>query len=232
MMRLASLGRRLTRSLRALREDSSGIALVEFAAAAPFMLGIFLTATEITNYTIVKMRVSQIALQIADNGSRIGKDSLLTSPQISEMDINDLLTGAGAQASSLGLYAHGRVIVSSLEPVANPNTTSKFMIRWQRCRGLKNFTTPYGGGQGTTNLANMGKPGQEVTTPDDAAVIYVQVVYDYQPLFSASLVPHITFDEVAAMTVRAKRDYSGNGGVGVYNNEGATPASCNLFSAT
>ncbi len=231
MTRLASLRRQLMKSLRALREDRSGIALVEFAAAAPFMLGIFLTATEITNYTIVKMRVSQIALQIADNGSRIGKDSLLTSPQISEMDINDLLTGAGAQASSLGLYAHGRVIVSSLEAVANPNTTSKFMIRWQRCRGLKNATSSYGV-QGATNLTNMGPTGQEVTTPDDAAVIYVQVVYDYQPLFSASLVPHITFNEVAAMTVRAKRDYSGNGGVGIYNNEGATPASCNLFSAT
>lgn len=231
MMTAASLSRRLMRRLRALRKDSSGIALVEFAAAAPFMLGIFLTATEITNYTIVKMRVSQIALQIADNGSRIGKDSLLTDPQISELDINDLLTGAGAQASGLGLYATGRVIVSSLEPVANPNTTNKFKIRWQRCRGLKNVQSSYGL-QGDTNLANMGPADRPVTTPDDAGVIYVQVIYDYQPLFSASLVPRITFNEVAAMTVRAKRDYNGNGGVGIYNNEGATPSSCNIFSAT
>lgn len=231
MIAVSPLSRRLMRRLRALREDKSGIALVEFAAAAPFMLGIFLTATEITNYTIVKMRVSQVALQIADNGSRIGTESLLTSPQISETDINDLLTGAGAQASGLDLYTHGRVIVSSLEPVANPNTTSKFMIRWQRCRGLKNVTSSYGL-QSQNNLDGMGPTGQVVKTPDDAGVIYVQVVYDYQPLFSASLVPHIKFDEVAAMTVRAKRDYNGNGGTGVYNNEGATVSGCGTFSAT
>lgn len=231
MMAAASLSRRLMRRLRALREDRSGIAVVEFAAAAPFMLGIFLTATEITNYTIVKMRVSQIALQIADNGSRIGTDSLLTSPQISETDINDLLTGAGAQASGLDLYTNGRVIVSSLEPMANPNVTNQFQIRWQRCRGLKNVASTYGV-QGATNIAGMGPTGQVVTTPDDAGVIYVEVQYDYQPLFSASLVPHITFNEVAAMTVRDQRDYTGNGGTGVYNNEGAPQSLCSNFSAT
>ena len=32
--------------------------------------------------------------------------------------------------------------------------------------------------------------------------------------------------EVAAMMVRNDRDYDGNGGTGIYNSEGATPATC------
>jgi hypothetical protein len=205
--------------------------MVEFAAASPFLVVTFLSGMEIANYTVTKMRVNQIASQVADNGSRIGADSLLTDPQISETDINDLLTGAGTQAAGLNLYTHGRVIISSLEPIANPNTTNRFRIHWQRCRGLKNVTSSYGV-QGATNLTSMGPADRPVTTPDDTGVIYVQLIYDYQPLFSASLVPRITFNEVAAMTIRDKRDYNGNGGTGVYNTEGATASTCNVFSAS
>ncbi|MEZ5656169.1 MAG: pilus assembly protein [Sphingobium sp.] len=221
---------------RKLLQCGSGIATVEFAAALPFVLSTFMVATEITNYTITKMRVSQIALQVADNGSRIGTDSLLTDPQITESDINDLLTGAGAQGTNLDLYTHGRVIISSLEAIANPNTTNQFKIRWQRCRGVKNTTSGYGV-QGDTNLAGMGPAGRQVTTPDDAGVIYVQVVYDYQPLFTSVVLPNTTFNEVAAMTVRDKRDYNGpssgtNANIGIYESSGVTASTCNLFTAT
>lgn len=222
--------------MRRLLRDGSGIAAVEFAAALPFMLGVFMAATEITNYTITKMRVSQIALQVADNGSRIGTDSLLTDPQITEADINDLLTGAGAQAANLDLYTHGRVIISSLEPVANPNTTNRFKIRWQRCRGVKAATSSHGV-QGDTNLTGMGPTDRTVTTPDDAGVIYVQVIYDYQPLFTSVVLPNTTFNEVAAMTVRDKRDYNGptsgtNANIGIYTVSGVTASTCNLFTAS
>lgn len=230
-MTVLSFRHDLPEIVRRLMRDCGGIAVVEFAAAAPFMLSIFLTATEITNYTITKMRVSQVALQVADNGSRIGTDSLLTDPQITETDINDLLTGAGTQAANLDIYTHGRVIVSSLEPVANPNITSKFKIHWQRCRGLKNVTSSYGV-QGATNLSGMGPAGRQVTTPDDTGVVYVEVVYDYQPLFTSVVVPSTIIREIAAMTIRDKRDYSGNSGTGVYNTAGATASTCNVFSAT
>jgi len=211
--------------LRRLREDASGLALVEFALSAPIVLAMFLSGAELTNYAITKMRISQAALHVADNGSRIGSNSLLTAPQISETQINDLLIGANLQAGSVDLAGRGRVIVSSLEPIADPNTTSRYKIHWQRCYGAKSFTSSYGE-QGDTDLTGMGPTDHKVTAPEGGGVIFVEIAYDYKPLISASLVPNTVIHEIAAMTVRDDRDYAGNGDTGIYNSEGAAPSTC------
>ncbi len=66
MMRLLqSLPERVRTHGRALCLDSSGLAMIEFAASLPFILLISLTGAELTNYATTKMRVSQVALQLA-----------------------------------------------------------------------------------------------------------------------------------------------------------------------
>ncbi|MET0239423.1 MAG: TadE/TadG family type IV pilus assembly protein [Sphingobium sp.] len=215
--------------LRALRRDARGLAMVEFALALPMVLGVAMAGLELTYYTIAKMRMSQLALHVADNASRIGKQSLLTDPQISETDINDLLTGADMQSDGLDLLGRGRVIVSSLEP--DPANSGKFRIHWQRCKGVKNWVSSYGV-QGAANLTGMGPTGRQVTAPTGGGIIYVEIAYDYRPLFLARLAPASVIREVAAMTVRDKRDFNGNGGAGIYNVEAATAAGCGVFSAT
>jgi Flp pilus assembly protein TadG len=217
--------RRLAALLARLGRDASGLAAVEFALTSPIVLTMFLSGAELTNFTITKMRVSQIALHVADNGSRIGTDSLLTNPQISEAQINDLLIGANLQGGNLNLQARGRLIVSSVEPVANPNTTNRYKIHWQRCYGNKVYPSSYGN-QGATNLTAVGPAGRQVTVPDGTAVIYVEIAYDYPPLISARLVPTTVIHDVAAMVVRDTRDLNGNSGTGVYNNEHVTASSC------
>lgn len=231
--------RRLSCLLHLIARDRSAIAAVEFAASLPFLLVTLLSATELTNFTVTRMRVGQVALQIADNASRMGRVNLTGNPQVTETDINDLLTGADLQAKNLNLYTRGRVIVSSLEAVANPNTTGKFKIHWQRCRGTKVSSSAYGPA-GTTNMNGMGPTtptNQLVTTPDDTGVMYVEIFYDYQPLFTSSLVPHTTINEYASMIVRDSRDYNGptsgtgaNGGI--YNVEGAPVHACSVFTST
>lgn len=211
--------------LQRLSRDRSGLAAVEFALTAPLVLTLFLAGAEVTNFAITKMRVSQVALHVADNASRIGTNSLLSNVQISEAQINDLFIGASLQAGSLDLKQHARIILSSLEPVANPNTTKKFIIRWQRCYGDKAWLSSYGK-VGDPPRDYMGPIGQKVTTPDDTAVMFVEVAYDYHPLISSKLVTNTLIKDIAAMTVRDQRDYNGNGGTGVYNNEGVTASAC------
>jgi len=212
-------------ALRRLRHAERGVAAVELALSLPVVLAMFLGGAEITNYAITKMRVSQIALHVADNASRIGTHSLLTSPQISEAQINDLLIGANLQASNLGLSTRGRLILSSVEPIANPNTTNRYRIRWQRCYGGKTYPSSYGV-QGATNLTSVGPTGQTVTAPDGSGVMFVEIAYDYQPILSARFVPTTVIKDTAAMTVRDDRDYGGNSGAGLYNNEGVTASTC------
>lgn len=225
---MIALSRRIGRRAAALRRDRSGIAMVEFALALPFFLGVTMTGAELTNFTTTKMRISQLALHVADNASRIGSGTVLSTKQISEAQINDLLTGAGYQGGKLDLFANGRVILSSLEPMANPNSTDRYKIRWQRCRGAKTWPSSYGV-QGATDLTGITPAGQAqpIKAPDDGAVMFVEIAYNYQPLISSVFVPHQQIVEIAAMTVRDNRDMAGPaGGVGIYNSENVAVSNC------
>ena len=232
MIAAVTANRRIdTRFLRLLRDDRSGMAIVEFALALPFFVGFTMGGVELTNYTTTKMRMSQIALQVADNASRIGTGNVMAAKQISEAQVNDILTGAGLQADALDLYGRGRVIVYSLEPMANPNPTNLFRIRWKRCRGAKT-TYPGNYTQGQTNIPGflytppVGLP-QTITAPVGGAVMVVQLSYTYRPLITQAFVLKSEITEFGAMTVRDPRDMAGpTGGVGLYNTENVTISSC------
>jgi len=210
-------------TLRRLIRDTRGVALLEFALSLPILLALSLTGAELTNYIISRMRVSQIALHLADNAARIGSGSQLQAKSISEADINDLLTGAGLQSGELALFTHGRVIITSLEP--DPANSGKNRIRWQRCRGAKTAQLSAYGNAGATNLNGMGKAGRLATAPTDGVTMYVEVYYEYQPLLKASFAPNTNFREEASMMVRDRRDTVG-GTNGVYQVNGVTASTC------
>lgn len=206
--------------LRALFPDQSAVAMIEFAYSLPVFLLMALTGAELTNYATVKMRISQVALHVADHGARMGSGSLLAAKTISEAQINDVLTGAGLQGGNLGLYPNGRVILTNLEPVANPNTTSRYKITWQRCRGSLARPSSYGV-TGDTNMTGIGPAGRQVTAADGGATMFVEVRYTYQPILSARLAPSLEISEIASMMVRDRRDLSR-----IYNSESAPVSNC------
>lgn len=221
------ISRYIHKSLAQLRGNHSGMAMVEFALCLPFLVMATMAGTELTNFTTTKMRISQLALQVADNASRIGTGTVLSNKTISEKQINDLLTGANLQAGKLGLLANGRVIISSLQPTT---TANKYVIKWQRCKGIKAATSSYGTA-GTTQIDGIVANGTNITPPSDGAVMFVEINYTYQPLVMSKFAPTTTIKEIAAMTVRDNRDYTG-GTDGIYNTEGATPSSCSTYSAS
>ena len=229
------------RRLRQLRRDDSGLALVEFAFAAPLLLIIITGGAELANYFITSMRISALALQVADNASRIGEGDPLAAKKISESQINDLLVGATMQGGGLnigGTYSEkqaagaaltkkkARIIISSLEPdTANPG---KNFIRWQRCYGQATEYTPKYGTVGTSsgsNMTGMGPAGRQAFAPTGTGVIFVEVHYRYEPLFPIvragmfGAMSYRDMDTVAAMIVRDDRDFS-------QITQDATPSSC------
>jgi hypothetical protein len=215
-------------ALRRLGASISGVAAVEFAIALPFLLGAGLMGLEVANRAIVQMQVSQLAVLIADNASRIGDTSTLNQRKIYESDINDLLRGAAIQGGSrIELYDHGRVILSSLEVV--PDTEDQQYIHWQRCLGSKNHLSSYGlEGDGLdSDMPGMGPPGQEVWAFPDEAVIFVEIAYDYQSLVGETFGFSDEVHATASFTVRDDRDLTQ-----IYQRDAGDPdpvASCNAF---
>lgn len=205
----------------------SGVAAVEMALGLPVVLMLGLWGAELGNLAITHMRISQLAMQIADNGSRIGDVSMLESLKVYESDINDIMAGANIQSGSLDIFEHGRVVVSSLEVV--PATEDTQYIHWQRCKGKRNFQSAYGGeGTGTDgSLDGMGPTGDEVSAAKDDAVIFVEIEYVYQPLVSEKFVPDPVIRTTATFNVRDDRDLTQ-----IYQRNTASPdpeARCNIY---
>jgi Flp pilus assembly protein TadG len=205
--------------MRDLRGATRGVALLEFALSLPILLTMSLTGAELTNYITTRMRISQIALHLADNAARIGSGSQLAAKTITETDINDLFTGANLQSGELALNTNGRVILSSLE--TDPSNTGKYRIRWQRCKGTKTTHASTYGASGATNLTGMGPSGRQAVAPDSGATMFVEVYYVYQPLVKTSLSPTSDMTEIASMMVRDTRDLTQ-----IYNTAGATISTC------
>ena len=134
--------RRSTGLLRRLTRDTSGVAMLEFAFAMPVVLMTGLYGLECANMALANMRISQIALNLADNASRVGLMGTNQVEQLREADINDVFQGMRLQGQSFGLTNNARITLSSLENSGGVQT-----IHWQRCIGLKSgagFDSTYG----------------------------------------------------------------------------------------
>ena len=196
--------------LRRLRHDRRGLALVEFAYFVPILITMSITGAEFVHYITVKMKISQIALHVADNAARMGEGTVLTARQVSEVDINDVLTGAGMQAAELDLYGRGRIILSDLEPMANNNGNgnNRYQIVWQRCRGAKTSHLSTFGNEGDDRLRGIGPSNRQVRALPNGATMFVEVFYEYQPLVLRQLAPSMTMMDIGSMAVRERRDLS------------------------
>jgi hypothetical protein len=194
-------------ALKRLAQCTSGVAMTEFALSLPLLFAAGLWGVETANQAIVQMEISQLAIHIADNASRVGDTSSLEDRKIYETDINDVFQGANIQSGKrVGLFEHGRVILSSLEVV--PGSEDQQYIHWQRCKGKKQHASTYGDegdGIGST-IAGMGPPGEEVIAFEGEAVMFVEVSYDYQPLIGGMFTYLKTLKATAAFNVRDSRD--------------------------
>ena len=234
---------RFRTALKRLRQDRSGVAMLEFAFTMPIILTLGLYGVETANLALANLKISQIALNLADNAGRVGMTNALSYQQLREVDINDILQAARYQGSGIKLTTNGRIILSSLENVQQSYDTAPVQrIHWQRCIGLKSGTG-YDSTYGTTTatagttatLANagtaaptgMGNAGSMVNAPASAGVMFVEINYTYTPLTGTWLMSPTRIHYIASFIVRDTRDYAQ-----VFNpSPTATRSTCNLYSA-
>ncbi len=180
---------KLRSKLRAMRElfaNRDGISIVEFALVLPVLLTMGLFGTEIARMATVNMTISQIALSLADNASRLGQtDNSGVTPTITYGNVDSVLAGALRDGEKIDLEENGRVILSSLEYNAFQD---KQFIAWQRCRGDLVVDSDYGNdtdknGINGPVIAGMGPGATQITAQNGQAVMYVEIEYTYSALF-------------------------------------------------
>jgi len=167
-----------------LKRDNSGLALIEFAMALPLWLILALGGLEMANLATAHMRVSQIAMTVADNASRV-------EPTIDESDIYEIFAGAEEMGGPLNFEANGRIVLSSLQHNEQSDEDEGQMINWQRCYGDLAEVSAYGtedAGRFDDSLANgMGSAPNTIAAAPSTAVMFVEVFYDYQQLIPGKL---------------------------------------------
>lgn len=173
---------KLPLSLRRLRADTSGLAMIEFAFGLPILMAMTFGGAETTNLVLAHVRVNEMAMTVADNASRIRNVA-------DESDIHEVFAGAEEIGKTIDFEDHGRIVLSSLQENGQTGNKAGQWIKWQRCygnldvdpaygiegNGEKNATLATGMGEGTTD-------NPRITASAGTAVMFVEVTYDYQPL--------------------------------------------------
>lgn len=190
--------------MRALRRDTRGLALTEFAFAAPVYLTLVLTGLELSNLALAHLRVSQIAMTVADNAGRV-------TTGIDEANIYEVFTGAQYAGNSLDFEAHGRVVLSSLEHNGQSGSDEGQTIVWQRCWGDATSVAPAygeeGDGEDDDSLEDgLGSGSDKITALEDTAVMFVEATYAYQPLVSTGFFTPPTIRYESAFNVRGRQN--------------------------
>lgn len=196
---------RFARLLTQLRRDRRGVAIIEFAIALPVLLTLVLVGLETANYVIASQRLSQIAAVVADTASR-------GATTIDDKQVNEIMAGAKMIGMPIKFAQNGRIILSDLEQ--STSDTAKQWIRWQRCAGAKQVGSSYGAPTAMTSatMTAMGPTGNQIASQTGSAVMFVEVVYDYQPIVARSILGTPTIRFTSAFNVRQRDDYSINTG--------------------
>ncbi|WP_076068479.1 TadE/TadG family type IV pilus assembly protein [Sphingomonas montana] len=209
----------LCRRSRRILADRAGVALIEFGLSLPIIMALGIYGAELANFALINMKISQIALNLSDNASRVGLSSGLAQQQLREYDINDVFQASRLQGKSFDLIDNGRITLSSLET----DEYNVQRIHWQRCLGNKTgtgFDSTYGttsatagsdasiGNAGTLAPLGMGPVNAKVSAPPQSGVMFVEINYAYEPLFAKILLGNQVIRYTASYIVRDRRDFS------------------------
>ena len=155
--------------------------------------------------------------------------------------------------SNINFAANGRIILTDLEPTTSP--AGKQWVRWQRCDGALNYSSPntalrpltatgaaittgteiYGTDRTTASTApssetkasmtSVGSGSNVISAAAGTAVMMVEVAYNYQPVIPNSFLQGRQITYTSAFNVRQRTDQT------LRNINRITPKSCNTFAA-
>jgi hypothetical protein len=201
--------------LKRLAGHNSGVAMVEFAFTAPIMLTLGLSGLETANLAVGHLQVSQIAMLVADNASRVRES-------IDEADIREIFTGADLTGEAIDFSPNARIILSNLEDNGRLGADNGQWIRWQRCYGGRDVDSRYGeegDGQTDDELADgVGPVGNRIVAPPSTAINFVEAEYRYRPVVSERIFGPIIIRYESAFVARERNDHA-------LKNASAIPAS-------
>ena len=155
-------------SLRRYRGNETGIAALEFALVAPFLILLVFGGYELARYIVVQQKAEKMAYAISD----------LTS-QYQTLTSSDVATVFSATSQLMKPYAFSNDGLAILTSVYKDPTKSKPTVSWQcKTSSTLSSTSTVGAVNGNATL-----PGGLVLDDKDN-VIVSEIYYKFTPLFT------------------------------------------------
>jgi len=159
-----------------LLRDQQGLAFLEFAICAPFILALLMGSIEVTRYILIAQKVEKTAVTISDVVSQ--------GETISTSDINNIIYAASQVMQPYSFGPNGYVIISSVTQTGTYSVSNPPIVQWQYQSSGNNGSWAQASQIGTTG-GHATLPNN-ITLNDKDNVIVAEVFYKYQPLIATN----------------------------------------------
>jgi Flp pilus assembly protein TadG len=209
----------MTKLLKRLHADESGVSIVETALWLPLVAMAGLGGLEYTNFVLANQKLERISAVTADT---IGRNTIPPS----EKTFEDTFKAVEKLDAPFDVKEHGRTILTGVIGVTQ-NGAQVNKIVWQRCKGkLTSKASKIGiewkGSQDYADGPDVSLNG--IVLPQNSMVVVSEVYYKYQPLIN---VTHIRGKEPDGTTYQRSIYLTRGKAIDtVTPTAGMTPANC------
>ncbi len=173
-------------NLRTLKRDENGVAMIEFAIAAPVLVTLLLGCIDLAVYLSAHQRISRAAYTMSNLLTQM--DQGLTESQVSDMMLALDQVSKPFNISDDGVATITAIIGEGVDGVA----PDSYSVAWQRCYGPNPSGSDYGPEDAT--VTGDALPANTITTTGQILVV-TEVQYEYEPILGfLPLDGEITYD--------------------------------------
>lgn len=150
-------------------KNQDGLAYLEFAIIAPFLITMFLGGVEITRYILITQKVEKVSFTISD--------VVAQGSTVSNTQLNNIIVATQQIMLPYSFGAEGYVIITSVKQTGAYTVSNPPRVNWQ-----------YKGGGTWTQNSQIGSPGTAATIPNNMTlfdkdnIIITEVFYNFRPL--------------------------------------------------
>ncbi len=180
MLTKSKLSERISKSLKARRlaysmvkKDQKGIALVEFAIAAPVLAILLMGTVDLAVFLAAHQRISRSAYTMSNLMTQMDEG-------LSESQVSDMMLALDQVSRPFNISDHGVATVTAIIGEGTDGAApDNYEIAWKRCYGANASDTKFGA-TGTT-VPDGVIPGNMIVTTAQIVVV-TEVSYEFEPI--------------------------------------------------
>lgn len=163
---------RLTKIFKKCKKDEKGVALVEFAIAAPVLAALLLSAVDMTMYLVAHQRIARAAYTMSNLLTQMDKG-------LKEAQVSDMMLALNRVSNPFDIETDGIATMTAI--IGNGSVGAapdNYTVAWKRCFGSKTPSATYGASGSLVSASQF--PANTIVTSSQVLVV-TEISYDFVP---------------------------------------------------